>query len=234
MNILIIEDDDFLAKQISRIFESKIISNRIRVIASLSAFLWEIDLIWGYDIILTDLQLSANSSECNWFQVIQLIRDHNSNIPIIVISGRWEIDILRRAFELWASDYLIKPMRLRELELRVRNWFRLYHFAGVKISENIYILESLGYHMDTNEFFRSGIRLNLTRMNKYILLLFFSSPGKIISNTALREKIWWDRTHIVERNLRITIMRLKKSLQPYHMESWICNIHWEWYIFHPR
>ncbi len=45
MNILIIEDDEFLARQISRIFESKIISNRIRVIASLSAFLSEMHLI---------------------------------------------------------------------------------------------------------------------------------------------------------------------------------------------
>lgn len=234
MNILIIEDDNFLAKQISRIFASQIISNRIRVIASLSAFLWEIDLIWGYDIILTDLQLSENSSECNWFQVIELIRDHNSNIPIIVISGRWEIDILRRAFELWASDYLIKPLRLCELELRVRNWFRLYHFAGMKLSNKICILESLEYHIDTNEFLRNGIKINLTRMDKYLLFLFFSSARKIIPNTTLREKIWWDRTHIVERNLRITIMRLKKSLQPYHMESWITNIHWEWYIFHPR
>ena len=234
MNILIIEDDEFLATQIGRIFESRIISNRIRIIASLADFSREIDLIWSYDIILTDLQLSANSSEFNWFQIIQCIREHDSYVPIIVISGRWEIDILRRAFELWASDYLIKPLRLCELELRVCNWFRLYQFAGMQVSERIYRLESLEYHIDTNDFYRDGIKLILTRMNKYILFLFFSSADKTIPNSILREKIWWDRTNIVERNLRISIMRLKKSLQPYYMESWISNIHWEWYIFHPR
>ncbi len=234
MNILIIEDDEFLARKICRIFESIIMANRIRVIVSLSDFLWEIDRIWGYDIILTDLQLSTNSNESHWFQIIQLIREYNSSIPIIMISGRWEIDILRKAFELWASDYLIKPLRLCELELRVENWFRLYHFAWMKLLNNICILESLEYHIHTNEFFRNGIKISLTRMDKYLLFLFFSSAKKIIPNRILREKIWWDRTQMIERNLRITIMRLKKSLEPYHMASWISNIHGEWYIFHPR
>jgi len=58
MNILIIEDDTFLASEIAQLFSSRIASNRIRVLHSANEFVQEIHLIESYDIILTDLQLS--------------------------------------------------------------------------------------------------------------------------------------------------------------------------------
>ena len=63
MNILIVEDDVDLASQIARTFESKIISNRIRILHSPIEFIREIHLIGAYDIILTDLQFSKDAEE---------------------------------------------------------------------------------------------------------------------------------------------------------------------------
>ena len=58
MNILIIEDDVFLAKRITKMFESKIITNRVKMVHSYFAFLDELSIIKSYDIILVDLKLS--------------------------------------------------------------------------------------------------------------------------------------------------------------------------------
>lgn len=234
MNILIIEDDTNLATQIADIFDSKIISNRIRILHSSIDFINELHLISAYDIILTDLQLSEKSNELWGFKIIQLIRERNMNIPVIVLSGRSEIDILRKAFDLWASDYLIKPIRLKELELRVLNWFRQYQFFGMELKWKTYNINGLEYNLDKNQFYKDGIIITLTRMNKYLLSLFFSHTEKILQEEFLKEKIWWDRTSIVKRNLRITILRLKQSLEPYGISDWISNVRWEGYIFQPH
>ncbi len=53
-----------------------------------------------------------------------MIRERDPRIPIIVLSGQGDIDILRRAFSLGASDYIIKPIRPKELELRIMNWLK--------------------------------------------------------------------------------------------------------------
>lgn len=234
MNILIIEDDLLLADHIFHTFETRIISNRIRVLHSFAQFTRELHLISAYDIILTDLQLSDDTRELNGYKVIELVRERTPDTPIIVISCRGEIEVLRKAFDLWASDYIIKPLRLKELELRVMNWFRQYQFSGIRFSEKSYTIGSLEYNLDKNEFFKYGSKIHLTKMNRYILSLFFSHAWKILTDEFLREKIWWDRTNIVERNLRVTIMRLKKSLEPYGIADWISNIRWEWYILIAR
>ena len=54
MNILIVEDDETLASQIAQVFDSKVISNRIRILHSSLDFVREIHLLSAYDIILTD------------------------------------------------------------------------------------------------------------------------------------------------------------------------------------
>lgn len=58
-----------------------------------------------------------------------------------------------------------------------------------------------------------------------------SNIENLLSEPFLIEKIWGDIYFIVNRNLRINILRLKKWLSPFWIDSRIQNIHWEWYIF---
>ncbi|NRH21263.1 response regulator transcription factor [Candidatus Gracilibacteria bacterium] len=234
MNILIIEDDETLAYQIANVFDAKIISNRIKILHSPLEFITELPFISTYDIIITDLQLGENSIDLWGYKIIQLIRERNIKIPIIVLSGRSEIDVLRTAFDLGASDYLIKPIRLKELELRVLNWFRQYQFFGIELIGKIYTINGLEYNLDKNQFYKDGAGIMLTRMNKYLLSLFFSHSEKILKEEYLKEKIWGDHTLEVKRNLRIAILRLKKALEPYEISDWISNVRGEGYIFQPK
>lgn len=60
MNILIIEDEKFLAERIGKVFRSKIASNRVRVLYSYEEFLQESPILSSYDLILTDLKLGPS------------------------------------------------------------------------------------------------------------------------------------------------------------------------------
>ncbi len=190
MNILIIEDNVFLAKRIARVFEAKIIVNRVKIRHSFLEFLEELPIIASYDMVLVDLKLSEDTLELCGYKIIRAIREKQIHIPIVVISGFSDIDRLRLAFEYGASDYIIKPIRLLELEIRVFNWFKNYYLSSIPSSGTIHSYKNLKYDLDKNEFFINGTIIPLTKNNKYILSLFFSHPEKLLRESFLCEKIW--------------------------------------------
>ncbi|USN58374.1 MAG: winged helix-turn-helix domain-containing protein [Candidatus Peribacteria bacterium] len=55
----------------------------------------------------------------------------------------------------------------------------------------------------------------MTRKSKYLLSIFLSKPEKVFKESYLIEKIWGDILLIVNRNLRVSILRLKKDLDTY-------------------
>lgn len=228
MNILIIEDDLFLAKNIAKLFEKKIIINRVKIITNYNHFLRELSIIKSYDIILIDIFLWPLEKK-NWIDILSIIREKDSQIPIIIISRFDDCMYLESAFSKWASDYIIKPFRLKELEIRVLKWFKIYLYNDLSNTKNINYFW-LEYNISKNEFYYNGIVLDLTKWNKYLLLLFLSSPEKLLKEIYLIEKLWWDLSFIINRNLRVNILRLKNKLKKYKINSWISNIRWEWYI----
>lgn len=228
MNILIIEDDLFLADNIKNIFEKKIITNRIKIISNYNDFCREISIIKTYDIILVDILLWPKESK-NWIDLINEIRSKTKIIPIVIISWLDDISRIEKWFEKWANDYIVKPFRLKELEIRVFKWFQMYFYTDLS-GKNKVSYKWLEYDVLKNEFYYNWKLIELTKWNKYLLSIFLSRPEILLKENYLTEKIWWDIADVIDRNLRVNILRLKTSLIPYKLDNWITNIRWEWYI----
>lgn len=228
MNILIIEDDLIFASNIAKTFEKKIITNRVKIISNYSEFLREVSIINSYDIILVDIFLWIKETK-TWIDILFAIREKNKTIPIIIISWYDEISYLEKTFSAWANDYLVKPFRLKELEIRVFKWFSIYFYSDLYASANInyYWIE---YNIKENEFYYNWEILSLTKSNKYLLSLFFANSGKLLTDRFLIEKIWGDLSFTIDRNLRVSILRLKKAFKKHKIDDFIFNIRWEWYI----
>ena len=232
MNILIVEDDIFLAERIWKLFQSKIISNRVRIVHSFLEFLDELSSISSYDIILTDLKLIPWNWELCGYKVIRAIREKNTVVPVVVMSWFSDLEQLRLAFEYGANDYVIKPIRLKELELRIMNWFKNYYFSNITSASKTHCYKALKYDIDKNEFYFYEKQIPLTKNGKYILSIFFSQPEKLLHEQFLVEKIWGDVYLTENRNLRVNILRLKQALRPFWIDTWIQNIRWEWYMLY--
>lgn len=228
MNLLIIEDDSFLAWKIKTIFQKKVLINRVKILSDYKEFLSELYLINSYDLVLVDILL-WDEKDNNWIDIIRKIRDKNNILPIIIISGLNDVWWLKLAFETWASDYLCKPFRLAELEVRALKCFN--NFLTISnATYNSYIEFSwLKYYFNTNEFYFDWNKMKITKLNKYILLLFIKNKGNLLTNLYLIEKIWWD-SNLVDRNLRVVIFRLKQNLKIYWIDNLIENIRGEGYI----
>jgi DNA-binding response OmpR family regulator len=167
--------------------------------------------------------------EKNGIDLIWEIRTKTKIIPIVVISWLDDISRIEQWFEKWANDYIVKPFRLKELEIRVFKWFQMYFYTDLS-GKNKVSYKWLEYYVLKNEFYFNWKKIELTRWNKYLLSLFLSRPEILLKESYLTEKIWWDLVNIVDRNLRVNISRLKDSLNPYKLDNWITNIRWEWYM----
>jgi DNA-binding response OmpR family regulator len=233
MNILIVEDDVDLAVGIVRVFRSCAWVHRVHTISSPLEFSREMAYISSYDMILTDLRLTPDARDLWGYRVIEYIRARDLQIPIIVMSGQGDIDVLRHAFDLGATDYLIKPFRLKELHVRVEHWFKRYCLPNVSSSGETKNIQWLVYHSRGHQFSLWWDTLELTRMDKCILSLFLHHPWELLSHSFLEERIWWDRDERTDRNIRIAIFRLRKSLRVYHIDHWISTIRGEGYQFDP-
>lgn len=129
MNILIIEDDVFLASKLQEVFQQNVVINRIDRAHSYEEYLHQIDNINSYDIILTDIVLSEEEGAKDGIDILRYIRSQSLTVPIIIISSLSSYESLENAFRVGATDYIIKPFRLRELEIRVNRWFQEYVFS---------------------------------------------------------------------------------------------------------
>jgi len=231
LNILIIEDDSLLSQKLKEVFEKKTITNRVRTIKSYQYFLNELPILSSYDILLVDINLWEKSVK-NWIDIVKLIRTKRINIPVVVMSSYNELKWLQSAFECWANDYIIKPFRLKELELRIFKWFKMYLInLNYNVTDNYLFYSWLKYCITCNEFFFNDKSLKLTKKNKYLLFVFMWNNNKLLSERFLIDKVYWDLDLFNNRNIRVDILRLKKVLNTFWINTWIKNIRWEWYIF---
>ena len=228
MNILIVEDDIYLSAKIKETFQQKAFTNQIHILHSYNCFLSNSSLD-KYDIILLDIMLGDDKNK-SWLQILEHVRKRNIIIPVIIMSNISDYGFLETAFSLWAHDYVIKPFRVRELQIRIQRWFHNYVFRESYSYERCLDYKGLLYYPHKSIFIYEWKTIVLSRSNKYLLSLLIIYRETILSHMFLVDKIWGCSDNYESKNLRIKILRLKKQLQDHGIDNWIVTIHWEWYI----
>lgn len=67
----------------------------------------------------------------------------------------------------------------------------------------------------------------LTKKSKYLLSIFFANPERLMREEFLAEKIWGDLCAAEERQVRVSVMRLKNALAAHGIAEWIANVRGE-------
>jgi DNA-binding response OmpR family regulator len=223
MNILIVEDNLGIARYMQGILKK-----------IPSAYLIEIEDTFNkaynkaqsgvFDILLIDIHLK--DSKYDGIDLVTSIRNTNTTLPILVVTTFTSLSTLERAFDAGVNDYITKPFRSRELELRVQQWFGYPRFPqkNKKIEYG-----DFSYFPKRNMIFCGKKALSLGKKSKKLFLLFLQYPETILSPRFLQEKLWGDYDLSKKRNIRSNIQILRKLLgSPY--EKWIQNVRSEGYI----
>lgn len=155
--------------------------------------------LWILDIMLDDK---------SGFDLIEEIRRHDPNVPVIFMSARdKEFDRII-GLEKGSDDYITKPFSPKELVLRVNNIIRRSYKDG---SERITVD---GYEIDENQriVFEKGVQIELTTKEFDLLMLFVKNRGTAFLREQILEKVWESNYYGSDRVVDDTLRRLRKKM----------------------
>ena len=151
----------------------------------------------GYDILILDINLP----DFNGYEVLKNIR-HSTTLPVIITSAYSDTKSKILAFKYGASDYMVKPLDLEELEARI--WVQLSKNSKIKTQEE----KSIFKIKEDNIFFKQSI-LNLTTSEYEIMYLLIKNKNKTIRRDDLVKALSSINSH---RSLDNHIKNIRKKI----------------------
>lgn len=177
-----------------------------------------------FDLIITDLMLPGLFGE----QVIELIRNRDTLVPIIVLSARTEIGDKVDVLSLGADDYITKPFDLDELSARVQAQLRrLAVMRKDDASESAPAALTAGkltIKPEQRKISVGGVEVALTRTEFDLLEVLAQSPKRVFTKQELYEHLWNDTPPADDNTITTHISNLRSKLKSYGADSYIHTV----------
>lgn len=135
-----------------------------------------------YDCILLDVMMP----KIDGHQVLKILRERNTNVPVIFLTAKDSIQDLILGLDLGADDYLVKPFDFNELFARIRAVTRKY---GVE-KTTVYKLDDLVVDIKTHNVSRCGKEIKLSAKEYSILEYLIMHKETIVTRNQLENHIW--------------------------------------------
>lgn len=154
-----------------------------------------------YDLIISDIMMP----EIDGFEFAQNVRRVNKHIPILFMSARDDLPAKQRGFQLGIDDYMVKPIQLDELLLRVRALLRR---ANIEMERKL-VVGNLELDADAMSATLSREEIPVTTREFNILYKLLSYPNKTFSRAQLMDEFWGIESDTSLRAVDVYITRLR-------------------------
>lgn len=141
------------------------------------------------------------------FAFAEEIRRKNPDIPILFLTALDDIGSKRKGFHAGVDDYMVKPVDMDELALRVEALLRR---AKIR-NENILQIGSLTLVRDEMAAYVNGQEVSILPREFHILYKLLSHPKKIFTRSELLDEFWGMTNDTGLRTADVYITRLRKA-----------------------
>ena len=156
------------------------------------------------DLIVSDIMMPG----VDGFEFARNVRDVNSEIPILFMTARDDMASKQRGFRIGVDDYMVKPIDLDELFLRIGALLRRAKIAASRK------LEIGSFVMDADEHtaYLGDEEISLTSREFNILYKLLSYPKKTFTRTQLMDEFWDVDTATAPRAVDVYMTKLRQKL----------------------
>jgi len=157
------------------------------------------------DLVVTDIMMPNTDG----FELTEAIRGAKMNMPILVVTAREGYPDKERGFELGVDDYMVKPIDIGELVLRVKALLRRAQIA----TEHKLTIGNVTLDYNALSVTRGEESETLPKKEFYLLFMLLSYPDVIFTRRQLIDEIWGMETDVDERTVDVHIRRLRERYE---------------------
>ncbi len=158
------------------------------------------------DLIILDLNLP----DINGIKVIKHLRQAGVGVPVLVLSGESGLISKVNLLDSGASDYVIKPFSLAELNARIRALLRQNYYP----TKSVLVSSDLVLDPNLRKVTYKGSDLGLRRKEFLLLECLMRNPGKAVSRTYLYTYVWGARGSLSNNSIDVHIKSLRDKIGP--------------------
>ena len=201
-SILIVEDNESLNKMISAKLkmETYKVFNAFNGEEALEVLEHE-----HIDLVISDIMMPG----INGYELTRTLRNSNYTMPILMITAKNQIEDMEQGFIAGTDDYMIKPINMKEMILRVKALLRRAKIAN----ERKLIIGSTILDYDSLTITCEGKEFNMPPKEFYLIFKLLSSPNKIFTRIELMDEIWGMDTEIDDRTIDSHIKKLRRKFE---------------------
>ncbi len=197
--ILVVEDD----RDLNRAVCSFLHRSGYETVGCLSAN-EAYDAMYGgtiFDLIISDIMMPG----IDGFEFAATIREQNQEIPILFMTARDDFPAKQRGFQVGIDDYMVKPVDLNELVLRVAALMRRAKIASSKKLT----VGSLVLDADERSATLCGEEIPLTVREFNLIYKLLSYPKKTFTRQQLMDEFWDSGSAASSRTVDVYMTRLR-------------------------
>ena len=157
-----------------------------------------------FDLIVSDIMMPG----IDGFEFAKTVRSLNENIPILFMTARDDFASMQRGYRIGVDDYMVKPIDLDELFLRIGALLRRAKIAASRKLE----VGSFSMDMDEHIALLNGEEINLTNREFNILYKLLSYPKKTFTRQQLMDEFWDADTDTAPRAVDVYMTKLRSKL----------------------
>ena len=154
-----------------------------------------------YELSLSDIMMRGIYG----FEFAQTVRQVNKRIPILFMSAKDDLPSKQRGFQLGIDDYMVKPVLLDELLMRVRALLRR---ANIEMERKL-VVGNLELDADAMTATVDGEEIPVTTREFNILYKLLSYPKKTFSRAQLMDEFWGIESETSLRAVDVYITKLR-------------------------
>lgn len=201
-NILVVEDDKNLRKLITTYLQR----NKYNTYEATNGEEALNVLDQSYiDLIVSDIMMP----KMDGYELIKSLREAKYDVPILIITAKSEIEDKKEGFLLGADDYMVKPIDIEEMLLRIQVLLRRSKSASEK---KIQIGDLLLNYNQLSVIKKDKV-YNLAQKEFYLLYKLLSTPNTIFTRQELIEEVWGLESDSDYRTVDVHIKRIREKMK---------------------
>ncbi|MDX2229942.1 MAG: response regulator transcription factor [Leptolyngbyaceae cyanobacterium bins.349] len=202
MRILVVEDDVQLAEMLTEALRDR---QYVVDVAGDGETAWNHLETLPYDLVVMDVTLP----KLNGIHLCQRLRQHNSTLPVLMLTARDTVADKIDGLDAGADDYVVKPFNLQELMARIRALLRR---GAIAVNTGLR-WGNLHLNSSTFEVSYDDQPIQLTPKEFALLELLVANGRRVLSRTGIIEHIWSLDHPPTEETVKSHIKSLRQKLK---------------------